>query len=170
LVFEGEIWAMLAEANTCCIDWATPEFRGPTAPTAVLSPVIAVALDWPVAGWALSSKAFSLKVTPGTVLFLLASSTAIWAPYWMPRPVVEFSPDSGASTPMVSVLPPPSLLSPPLSSREPQAVSVRAPVARTEVSITKERRTISPFRSHVRPGGAAGAALVPNSRWSGDWP
>lgn len=55
LVFEGEIWTMLAEANTCCIVWATPEFSGPTAPTAVLSPVIVVALDWPVAGCALSS-------------------------------------------------------------------------------------------------------------------
>lgn len=108
---------MLAEANTFCMERATPEFSGPTAPTTLLSPVKAVALDWPVAGCALSSRALTLNLTPGTQLFLLASSTAIWTPYWMPRPVVEFSPDSGASTPMVRVVDPLSLLLPLSRSR-----------------------------------------------------
>ena len=67
-----------------------------------------VAFGWPEAGMALSSSALTLKVTPGTVLFLLASSTAIWTPPWMPRPVAEFAPVSGASTPMmISVFLPP---------------------------------------------------------------
>ncbi len=145
-VLEGEISTRLAVAKTCCIWVATPELRGPTTPRTSSSATSAVAFCWPVAGMALSSRAFTLKVTPGTVLFLLASSTAICTPYWMPRPVAEFWPVSGASTPMTTVVPPLSSL-PPLSSREPQAVRVSAPAARAAVMAMSERgRTIvSPF-------------------------
>src|SRR5262249_29740425 len=135
-----------------------------TAPTTLLSPTRAVAFCWPVAGCALSSRALTWNFTPGTVFFLLASSTAIWTPYWMPRPVVEFSPESGASTPMVMVVEEP--LSPLLLllSREPHAVRVSAPVVSTEVRITRERcRTISPFRGlaalHGRRECRAGTEL-----------
>ncbi len=149
LVLEGEISTMFAELKTCCIDWATPEFSGPMAAITLLSATSAVAFCWPVAGCALSSRALVLKVTPGTSFLALASSTAIFTPYWMPRPVAEFWPVSGASTPMVTVVPEPPPLSPPLLLsllREPQAVRVRAPVASTEVSISKERCcTVSPF-------------------------
>jgi len=58
----------------------------------------------------------------------------------MPRPMADRSPLSGASTPMVTVVPPllaPSFLSP--SSREPQAVRVREPAASAAVMAMNER-------------------------------
>ncbi len=57
----------------------------------------------------------------------------------MPRPSADRSPVSGASTPMVTVVPPfpeSEPLSPP---REPQAVRVRAPAASAAVMAMRER-------------------------------
>lgn len=89
-------------------------------------------------GWAWSSLASILKVTPSTYFCLLAFLTARSAEFLMPRPMADRSPVSGASTPMVTVVPP---LSEPLSplSRDPQAVRVSAPADSAAVMAMSER-------------------------------
>lgn len=151
----GETWTSLASARTFCMDSPTEEFRGPTTPRTSLLATSLLAFCCPEDGWAWSSRASSLKVTPSTYFLEFACLTARSAEFLMPRPRAERSPVSGASRPMTTVVVPPSPPLPPplLSSRDPQAVRVSAPVVSTAVSMSKERcRTKSPF-----PGAASSA-------------
>lgn len=153
----GETWAMSAFSKTPCMDWATPEFSGPTAPRTSLLPTSLVALACPEAGTAWSSRASILNSMPGTSLFLFAVLAARSTEFLMPWPSAERDPVSGASTPMTTVVLLPLSLLPLLSSsRDPQAVRVSAPVVSTVVRMSKERcRTKGPFP------GAASSAEVP---------
>lgn len=124
----GETSTSLAVSKTFCMDSPTDEFSGPTTPRTSLLATKLLAFCWPTEGWPWSSSASTLKVTPSTVLFLLAVLAARSAEFLMPRPSADRSPVSGASTPMTTVVPPPPLpeSEPPSSSREPQAVRVSA--------------------------------------------
>ena len=136
-----------AASNTFCMDWATEEFSGPTTPRTLLSATSLVAFCWPEEGCAWSSRAWILKVTPGTSLFLLACLTARSTEFFMPRPRAESSPVNGASKPMVTTVEPSPEASLALPvSREPHAVSESAPAASAAVTAMRERlRTIGPF-------------------------
>lgn len=137
-VLAGDMSAMSALSNAFCIGGATLEFSGPMAAMACLLSMTRLAFCWPVPGWATSSSASILKVTPSTSLFLLAVLMASSAEFLMPWPRAESLPESGASTPITTVVLPPSP-PPALSSREPQAVSVSAPAVTAVVMMSKER-------------------------------
>lgn len=149
----GETWVRLASLRGFCIDWETPEFRGPTTPRTASSSMNFWAFCWPTEGCAWSSSGLTSNLMPGTVFSLLAVLAARSAEFLMPRPRAERSPVMGASTPMTTVWVPPLSLLFLLSSRDPQAVRVSAPVVSTVVSMSKERcRTKGPF-----PGAASSA-------------
>ena len=134
----GETSTSLASSKIFCMDSATEEFSGPTTPRTSLSATNLVAFCWPGEGSAWSSRASILKVTPSTYFCSLACLVARSTEFLMPRPRADRSPVSGASTPMVTVVP----LSPelePSSSREPQAVRVSAPAASAAVMAMNER-------------------------------
>jgi hypothetical protein len=138
-VLAGETSTSLALSKIFCIDWATLEFSGPTTPRTSLLPTSLVAFCWPEFGWPWSSSGSILNSTPGTSSFLLAVLMARSTEFLMPCPRADRSPVSGTETPMTTVVFAPSFPPLLLSSRDPQAVRVRAPVVSTVVSTSKER-------------------------------
>lgn len=138
-VGRSETSTSLASSKTFCIDSATDELSGPTTPRTSGSETNLVAFCWPEDGCAWSSRASNLKVTPGTYFFALACWTARSTEFLMPRPSAERSPVSGASIPMTTVVLPPSVVPPLLSSREPQAVSASVPTVSAAVMAMSER-------------------------------
>src|SRR5512135_1151041 len=150
----------LALSRIGCTCWATEEFNVPTTPTTWGSEASLLATWAPTSGFAVSSSGTNSIVHPLTALLSLACLTARSAPFLRPSPRADRSPDSGAISPILTVLPSPVPPPVPSSCRLPQPASARAPARTRAASFHSERyRTNPPFacrRRRVRAPGAAG--------------